>query len=188
VGSYVASDLTTSRARQRERPIIFGGAMVRAILAGTKTQTRRLVTPPLPDEPTKESGKRWGKVNGAFYYCGVRCPYGCVGERLWVRETFKVFKKEIIYRADYPSLAATPGWTSPIFMPRRASRILLELVEVRVERVASISTADARAEGFTDGVRASPTDAFHNAWDGLHGAGAWARNYWVWALTVKVVR
>lgn len=74
-----------------ERPILFSGPMVKAILECRKTQTRRVVKPQLPDEPTKCGGKRWGLVDGDFYYCGVKCPYGVPGDRLWVRHAYSIF-------------------------------------------------------------------------------------------------
>lgn len=174
----------------KERGIIFSTPMVRALLAGTKTQTRRIVKPqwkccaecfkagvPHNGEEAIFGGGPYLRVT----YCEhndigggrMRCPYGIVGDRLWVRETWallctadtKHFKAgqplegeaeflhrdrvpmEVVYRADGEKNFA-PRWRSPIHMPRWASRLTLEITDVRVERVQSISEADAAAEGF----------------------------------------
>lgn len=150
----------------KERPILFSGEMVRALLEGRKTQTRRVV------KPTKDrngSGCELapceiaGEINNGDYHL---CPYGQPGDRLWVRENFlqlmhgPVTDGEIKYRADlHPSETGSQpndGWwwksRPSIHMPRWASRILLEIISARVERLQEISEADAKAEGafFTD--------------------------------------
>jgi hypothetical protein len=161
----------------KERPILFNGPMVRALLAGTKTQTRRAVKPEGAhhlfqfrgttaaagaDEPTGE----WG-------WCGservvnkhIHCPYGKPGDRLWVRETFQRFTDdgEVLYKADRAGFEAMNElkfdecieafWRPSIHMPRAASRITLEITGVRVERLQDISEADALAEGVAQVVR-----------------------------------
>lgn len=161
----------------KERPIIFSAPMVRATLADLKTQTRRVVK------------------NAHIITCDDRvgvtdtpCPYGVPGDRLWVRETFFEYPwvcsdgietTRIAYRAtDEFSYPASQGdrWRSPIHMPRWASRITLEVVGVRVQRVQDITEEDARAEGFAS--RAE----FAAYWDTIHGPGAWERNDWVWVV------
>ena len=157
-----------------ERPILFSGAMVRAILAGTKTQTRRVLTTKhtLPTE----SGYQF--VYGADGYCGLtrqdafrfsafplgRMRYGVPGDRLWVRETWCPVPGGggdcWLYRADMTAeqvreeatckrlmKAGANHWRPSIHMPRRASRILLEITDVRVQRLQEITGEDARAEG-----------------------------------------
>lgn len=206
-----------------EQGILFSAPMVRAILANTKTQTRRGI-----------AGAR-----GAFWersYTGtverdgvlrlregadgtivrgspeVRCRYGAVGHRLWVKETWRVDDPstgEIGYRASPGALGSSASrmhdtsdaewwahwskrsaggrWQPSIYMPRWASRILLEIVSVRVERLQDISEDDARAEGVEDG-GADPREAYRNLWDQLNGerAGfAWRDNPWVWVVTTK---
>jgi hypothetical protein len=144
-----------------ERPIIFSGAMVRAILEGRKTHTRRVVKPqpegPFSLWPNDDSHLEWSDVvtNTDYYVaCGL-CPYGKPGDRLWVRETFNVGWLDggkVLYRADggsakeagYPS---EPVYKPSIHMPRWASRLTLEIASVKVERVQDISEADAIAEG-----------------------------------------
>lgn len=154
----------------KERPILFSAPMVRAILDGSKTQTRRVVKPQPDDgavlhgpeyyEPTAEDrygnefpGKEIFGVYDDMGEWGIKCPYE-VGMTLWVRETWCEYgKKTAIYRADYqqnltPISDGIGGpWKPSIFMPRWASRITLEITGVRVERVQSISEEDAAAEG-----------------------------------------
>jgi hypothetical protein len=158
----------------KERPILFSAPMVRAILAGTKTQTRRVYkgTPRLDGEHhTNGSGETWTDWG--------RCPYGKPGDRLWVREAWRVGTKydtkaprdlaprsmTVEYEAGgyacngltggwgthYPATREYPAWVGKLrpgmFMPRWASRITLEVTGVRVERLQDISEADAIAEG-----------------------------------------
>lgn len=211
------------------RPIIYSGPMVRAILSGRKTQTRRVVNPQpesmyesLSDTPTE----LWFGDNRPLHQAsfGVYCKYGKPGDRLWVRETWADVNSEggpaIAYRADGvirtwtefsesfgpdfgcgPSMDydAYPGhyamwwsdllrgepdhnWRPSIFMPRWASRIILTLTEVRIERLRSISDSDVRAEGFSRG------EEFQATWDPLnaHRGYGWDTNPWVWALTFAV--
>ena len=140
-----------------EHPILFSGAMIRKILSGEKTQTRRVVTP-------QPEGARCGIVTSdgyGLFFAGlmpesrsigepVRCRYGQAGDRLWVRETWCINFGTRIYRADYEHDSfeyGAKGWKPSIHMPRRFSRITLELTQVRVERVQDISLDDMRAEG-----------------------------------------
>jgi hypothetical protein len=187
----------------KERPILFSGPMVRAILDGTKTQTRRVVK---NLNPTFVASSPTGEqiANSA------RCPYGQPGDRLWVREAFidtRVPENPardlgVIYAADCPP--GTPagvkgGWSPSIHMPRWASRITLELTGVRVQRLQAITAQDAIDEGIPSrGIdRDGPNIAsglvylsdFETLWDSLNekrGYG-WDTNPWVWALTFKRV-
>lgn len=140
----------------KERPIMFSGEMVRALLAGTKTQTRRVVKPqPQHIEWFAHQNGWCARVRDTEpQYEMVRCPYGVPGDRLWVREAWCNYGGKTIYRADYG--AHTPisdgiggPWKPSIHMPRQASRLTLEITAVRVERVQSISEEDALAEGLT---------------------------------------
>lgn len=160
----------------KERPILFSGEMVRAILDGRKTQTRRVVKPQPPNwawTRVKEYAEIRGLTQqvGKIEYWIKPCPYGQPGDRLWVRETWRaeelpVYGEDgIRYRADnhFQIIENTfeasekwgdayrPGmkWRSSIFMPRWASRITLEIVSVRVDQVQDISEDDAKAEGIT---------------------------------------
>lgn len=179
----------------RERPIMFKGEMVRAILAGRKTQTRRIIKPQPTGAPV--SLEHWA------------CPYGAPGDRLWVREAWmadplgsrgrgQVANYPVLYRVGFgdlwPEMAAlvTPRWKSPIFMPRWASRITLEITDVRVQRLQDITTEDATAEGvfsttMSNGIQwSSASAAFQSLWDSINRkTHPWASNPWVWALTFK---
>lgn len=142
-----------------DRPILFSAPMVRAILAGTKTQTRRAVKPweprlmnlrrPVPDDVSYLPD---------FTCYRSTCPYGQPGDRLWVRETWAFGTHALAAARDedgpfvYAADGTTQGrlcdrWRPSIHMPRSASRITLEVTGVRVERLQDISEADARAEG-----------------------------------------
>lgn len=187
----------------KERPIIMGAESVRAILEGRKTQSRRAIKPQpkfigAPNVPFKtDDANPKGIIN---------CPYGKVGDRLWVRETvfFETFHQQSdeelerdgfnpnigvwVYRADnhdYPTITA--NWTSPMFMPREASRITLEITDIRVERVQDITEEDAIAEG----VESFNTVASYSyLWDSLNAKRGypWESNPWVWVVTFEVVR
>jgi hypothetical protein len=145
----------------KERPIIFNGEMVRAILEGRKIQTRRVVLMRhlylrIWAQATHWEMEEWNKsplnelpVGVDYLEC---CPYGEPGDRLWVRETWQL-AGALFYRADgdpdRETLELYPNWKwrPSIFMPRCASRITLEIVSVQVERVQDISPDEAIAEG-----------------------------------------
>jgi len=182
----------------KERPILFSGALVRAILAGEKTQTRRVVK--LTDSGrVKESGsaRNWhlDDPNAVF-----ACAYGKPGDRLWVRETFATQPVGVgfIYRStnlNYLfSSAEGRGWKPSIFMPRAASRITLEITGVRVERLNSISEEDAMYEGagsllaeheYLDGNPDQYRRCFEMLWESINGPGSWYLNPWVWVVEFR---
>lgn len=142
----------------KERPILFSGPMVRAILDGRKTQTRRVVNPQPKHFPMTD-GETWFDVKTVMERFALECRYGIPGEHLYVRETWhgswskeRALKPEhpmdvISYRADFGEDAKGLQWRPSIHMPRWASRITLEVVNVRVERLLDISEEDAKAEG-----------------------------------------
>jgi hypothetical protein len=186
----------------KERPILFSSPMVRAILAGTKTQTRRLVKPVRgfehnnvcrPDMAADSWAVWW---HGEFERVGClqTCPYGVPGDRLWVRETWQenTPPSGYIYRADDVAGHIDSGWRPSIFMPREACRLRLEVTDVRVQRLQDISEQDAKAEGvptrtYTDGRGFEPaTLGFRYLWDSINAKrAAWDSNPWVWALTFR---
>lgn len=153
----------------KERPILFSGAMVRALLDGSKTQTRRVVKPQPPAateavQTFHHPDPRlhfWANDGASLLDWTQPCPYGDIGDRLYVRETFRpVYPQDPLYNGGEPieyDYQATykPGdrlcdptrWKPSIHMPRAASRITLGVTGVRVERLQSISDEDARAEG-----------------------------------------
>lgn len=199
----------------KERPITFSGPMVRAILEGRKTQTRRVVNPqPYEDcgrlevgmfAPTKidRHGEEYpgDDIFGAWSLdgeWGARCPYGAPGDRLWVKETWQYLPtttEQVVYLATVPDGEHPPSWRSSRHMPRAASRVTLEVVSVRVERLLDISEQDAMAEGAREeislpGDRGSFIGGFHFAWDAINHARpgcAWSDNPWVWVIEFKPV-
>lgn len=212
----------------KERPILFNGDMVRALLDGRKTQTRRV----LKSQPPEGCGlievgtfapiviDRKGEQQpgpdtfGAFSEdgeWGLKCPYGQPSDQLWVKETWRCqsvlspWDLEVTYAADgvqriikdgefgdkdwnMPK-AAAKGNVSPLFMPRWASRITLEIVSVRVERLQDISNEDAVSEGVGTPIdmRYAALDGFKPLWESINGTGAWAENPWVWIVEFKRV-
>lgn len=180
----------------KERPMLFSGPMVRAILAGNKTQTRRLVKP--QPQCFIGSGLPGGWTPAVADGEGMRalkCPYGQPGDRLWVREAFCDDWKQshgIVYRADggldADMFDAGCKWRPSIHMPRLASRITLEIVGVRVKRLQDISEDDTVAEGIPEG-EVSPADAgrfaYRLLWESINGPGSWDANPWVWAIEFK---
>jgi len=221
-----------------ERPILFSAPMVRAILEGRKSQTRRVVTPqpPTPEQvhalagidyswiaPTHQrieyhrpAGPVWAVRALMGREPHLRCPYGHPGDRLWVREAWGIAAGlpwdpgYVEYRADCTGNFndvgdLIPRWRPSTHMPRKYSRILLEVTDVRVQRVQDISEADARAEGvlWVPGHgEITPADleegysnyldcrqGFWGLWDSINerrGYG-WEANPWVWCLTFKRV-
>jgi hypothetical protein len=191
----------------KERPILFSGPMVRAILEGRKTQTRRVVN--LIGGPNNRGDEYINKGVLIHPLAGpYRCPYGKAGDRLWVRETFSAYAPQgqtgnwktgenvtYVYRADDAD-ADVARWYPCIFLPRHASRITLEITEVRVERLQEISEADAGDEGA--GIRLSDypqwdgdpdcyRKLFRVGWDGLNAKRgySWESNPWVWVVEFK---
>lgn len=215
----------THQAQQiKERPILFSGPMVRAILEGRKTQTRRAL-----------KGAALSIAD-----CGAPvdldfCPYGQPGDRLWVRETWGVGTRAhhvhgwldgFEYRADeliidsgddlpiYPhsnfdfSKYYSGKWRPSIHMPRAASRILLEVTDVRVERLREISKTDAMSEGvdykdcpleqtiedfrhnanrttMTARLSIDYVAGFQSLWQSINGPESWNENPWVWVVEFK---
>jgi hypothetical protein len=181
----------------KERPILFSGPMVQAILSGKKTQTRRVVK--LRNGQYLPPSER-ADPNGWRQMLRL-CPYGQPGDRLWVRETHLLDcshpSDTQVFRADRPQWTLPGGvhWRTAIHMRREASRITLEVTRIRVERLQEISEADAIAEGY-------PIDRFNpcenqkhdqarywyrHLWDDINGPGSWDANPMVWVIDFKVV-
>ncbi|MEH4413532.1 hypothetical protein POY08_27610 [Klebsiella pneumoniae] len=233
----------------KERGMIFNGEMVRAILNGRKTQTRRIMAPqpaddiergifPNPEVIGWKSSRRHKHGSTTAHFC----HYGKPGDRIWVRETWGVVSHAfsddglmIDWVPDRPATAihempfgngyysgyaiyAADGdftwgdddgyedgrscWKPSIHMPRAASRILLEITDVRAERLNTISEEDARAEGIIDGgclncgepepcgcanPEPDATDAFAYLWQSIYGQESWNANPWVWVIEFKRV-
>lgn len=211
-------------AEVKERPILFSGPMVRAILDGRKTATRRVIKPQPtngiwwePEWPNSWVSSPLDKVRFVW-----SCPYGVPGDRLWVRETCWIDRAPVSPGEPLRAFFAD-GWcvfsdgrpgghspfkmtearlesnaalrkTSSIHMPRWASRITLEVVSVRVERLQEISEDDAIAEG-VEPMRAGqggegPIKTYRtglvHAWDAINGSKhPWASNPWVWVIEFR---
>jgi hypothetical protein len=171
--------------------------MVRAILDGSKTQTRRIVKPQLSFDPNDHQGTNLsGKSSAqeAMDQVIASCPYGQPGDQLWVRETWKPdHETEGIawYRASFGNYENGDRWHPSIHMPRWASRITLEIVSVRIERLNEITHADAIAEGCPPHP-GLPTQSvcgdYERLWDSINGPGSWNANPYVWVLTFKRIK
>lgn len=170
-----------------ERPILFSGPMVRAILSGRKTVTRRLaglssliVVGGILLDPLLEHHRRLALE---------RCKYGLPGDRLWVRETWHPDTGPTIYAADYDGSKEQAGverWRPSIHMPRSESRITLEITGVTIERLQDVNEEDAAAEGLGEPPFCTLVEMFAELWDGLNGKRAsWSSNPWVWALRFR---
>lgn len=211
----------------KERPIPFLPEMVKAILEGRKTQTRRVMKPQpsmvtsrgrrvYRDEDFKKS---WESISGTMEGNGfIDCPYGSPGDRLWVRETwhrndqfnppYEFSIGEYIYKADFvktgdiwvkDGFGVQSKWKPSIYMPRAASRILLEITDIRVERVQDITRSDIRSEGLMCPENLCSDDLEYNyrhwyidewkkLWDSINakrGYG-WDVSPWVWTIEFKV--
>ncbi|EPY7180480.1 morphogenetic protein [Klebsiella pneumoniae] len=225
----------------KERGMIFNGEMVRALLDGRKTQTRRImkVQPEsnqlgllLITDSTKHSdiGKyHWAESNATGNHVRSKlfsCPFGAVGDRIWVRETWSsdfanYYPNDRVWyaadnnrRLDIEVVDGVRGiyspesdvhvpfrWQPSIHMPRWASRILLEITDVRVERLNAISEKDATAEGVPPagsllpdypgtfltpkGDFATAKVAFQRLWESIYGEEGWKANPWVWVISFE---
>lgn len=189
----------------RERPILFSGPMVRALLDGTKTQTRRVWKMP--------RGCSWYEGHGGeaagmvqddegpawWHVSEQRCPYGQPGDRLWVREAWRtepaldpcppreiaMVGAPVQYEAG-PHADVLGGKLRPsMFMPRSLARITLVVTDVRVERLQDISEADAIAEGVEAERPDTAVGAYEWLWEAINGPGSWDANPWVWVVEFR---
>lgn len=199
---------------QKERPILFSAPMVRAILDGSKTQTRRIIknqnligAPPhgfhAYEVEDSDGNRFWGFSSDDDDW---KCPFGKPGDRLWVREKWNAMPVGEDGEAGYPYFTipkekpcgaciayAADGEDGPfrpsIHMPRWASRITLEIVSVRVERLQEISNNDAISEGIVCVWRGDngphefdQVPHFRFLWESINGKGSWDKNPWVWVI------
>lgn len=193
---------------KKERPILFSTPMVKAILEGRKTQTRRVIKPqpergvickcPGDDKLFSNFEMYKDASKGGWIPIGktIFCPYGQAGDRLWVRESFgEPFGKGlgIIYRADYDD-GNLHKWKPSIHMFRKDSRITLEITKIGVEELMKIDINDIHDEGIRlpeDRVGywgKLYVDTFHNLWDSINGKKhPWASNPWVWVVAFKII-
>ncbi len=187
-----------------DKPILFSAPMVRAILAGHKTQTRRVIKPISPGKP--KPLETWQVANGGPYF-KLPCH---AGYRLWVREAWRTHEayddlapsalggeEPVRYEADgahqtwgYPAIEKIGRARPGMFMPRWASRITLLVKAVKVERLQDISRGDAMAEGCPfPNMAAGPNPRywFHSLWCSLNAPGSWDADPWVAAITFRPV-
>lgn len=177
------------------RPILFSTPMVQSVLNGSKTQTRRLFK--------AKGGQSW-----------YTCPYGQVGDILWVRESFyepmfEGLNGKYYYKADLEKQGWDFKWKPSLFMPKDACRLFLEITDIRIERLQKISDEDCKSEGikreiFTptgeefyyfypcndlrdDSYLDSPKTSFYSLWKSINGQLSWDDNPFVWVISFKVV-
>ncbi|KPC52999.1 hypothetical protein [Amantichitinum ursilacus] len=200
----------------KERPILFSAPMVSALLDGRKTMTRRIMKPQMSYEDVCGMFAAWSyPITATKFLIWPNakdkiielCPYGRPGDRLWVRETWRglvtinspheprqlgvaryVPDQKHCVRVEYLATRDRDNdlWRPSIHMPRWASRILLEITDVRVELLQSMDPSDVEREGVTHpDERMTCREAierFTAAWDGIHGPGSWDENPWVWVI------
>lgn len=199
--------------RKTEHPILFSTPMVQAILEGRKTMTRRIVRTP------KNKGEYKGigivESNGILFAIfqdpekswvseGLKFPYGMIGDKLWVRETFfdcskfkdyPLFNQQLtnyIFKADNTSIGEHK-WKPSLFMPKAAARIWLEITGIRVERLHEITEEDAKSEGaefqlwqtLNNTDTTSYKNGFTSLWLHINGDESWNANPWVWVIEFK---
>ncbi|MBP7953557.1 MAG: hypothetical protein KAZ14_00140 [Nitrosomonas sp.] len=208
--------MTKNKENPIDRPILFSAPMVRAILDGRKTQTRRVVN------RLKKHGVllKFGKSDTKGYEWSFRdrkerlhdvrmsrllelCPYGNPGDRLWVRETFAKVHDESGFINGYVEFKASClnpqdwEWTPSIHMHRYESRILLETTDIRVEKLHDISEEDAIAEGAVGvtcncigekfGKQIDQINSFRNIWESINGIDSWDLNPFVWVIKFRKI-
>ena len=210
----------------KERPILFSTEMVRAILDGRGTQTRRTRGLSFIEHIPFGTGlykEPYQKEDGQWYYQVqtkvddsqenlLKCPYGQIGDVLWVRETWLSDPRGSVdgksdcfyYKADLPDPSTWNGyWKPSIFMPKAACRIRLQITNIRVERVQNITEADAIAEGiefwYSDLFQETrykdymcpisdwrtPISSYRSLWEKINGKGSWESSPWVWCISFK---
>ena len=208
----------------KERPILFNTPMVQAILSGQKTQTRRIVN----KAPTTEINHRLIALDNGWnwqvdqqgivptmhreIHNPMVCPFGQIGDRLWVRETFRLYDLDECPHADFPCGCPRNGtplykashdcgdgekWKPSIHMPRSACRLILEITNIRIERLNDITSEDAKAEGFDYSTHPSAIQMgyaigaktnFRVTWEQIYGHNEWNKNPWVWVVEFKVIQ
>lgn len=185
--------------------------MVKAILEGRKTMTRRILLThhdhlqPIPVDFDKTESMVQVELNTSLL-TWIDCPYGKIGHTLWVRETFSEKDGRVVFRADVCSEHDLPDrhkWTPSIFMPRTLSRLTLEITDIRIEKLQDISNEDAKAEGASDTLSMKDIAllkglnwiiprpfleyqfGFLALWCKINGVKSWTDNPYVWVVEFK---
>lgn len=195
----------------KHRPILLSTPMVQAILEGRKTQIRIVLKSKTQFEALIfHNGKLLRKCTRtipSLVETGIKCPYGCpygkVGDILWVRETWcRPFNPgKFLYKADQTNIVQSNRWKPSIHMPKEAARIFLEITNVRVERLQDITQTDAEKEGVLiddEGLACMnyisnefdmfpPEESFRTLWQSINGPESWEANPWVWVIEFKKV-
>ncbi|WP_394990032.1 hypothetical protein [Emticicia sp.] len=206
--------------KNNSKPILFSTEMVQAILDGRKTMTRRIVKFGFDQKDfsfikiMQNTDNQIGThafFNGDQITATIKCPYGNIGDELWVRETWQQRSEKAMqlgfekyyYKAGWEG-CTDGGWKPSIFMPREASRITLEITDIRVERLQSISNKDAKAEGAAVNLTLKDFDllkglewviprpflehqfGFLALWSRINGIDSWQENPWVWVIEFNV--
>jgi hypothetical protein len=188
------------------KPILFSTEMILAILAGRKTQTRRIIKPQPIGDITYFKGEIWTDEPDVITSPTIKCPYGQKGDILWVRETWQKRNEKAIqmgfekyyYKAGWDG-CSDAGWKPSIFMPREACRIELKILNIRTERICDISEDDAKAEGIKElGIYSFPiykdyletgvdgfqsgVNSFYSLWKSINGIDSLKDNSVVWVI------
>ncbi len=193
---------------KRDYPILFDYQMVQAILSGKKTQTRRLFKSPLSKamEPAFEiwhDGTEWiaRLKNGQCYKYPIVCPYGQPGDLLWVKETYAPAINDFAYKADYSKAVLLEKrnkglWKPSIHMPKSASRIWLQITDIKAQRLQSVDEIEAEQEGtgmgqiFGFDISGKPSfrQGFFEKWIQIYGIQSYHSNPWIWSISFQVVQ
>ena len=188
-----------------ERPILLSTAMVQSYQSRLKGQTRRTTAldevnlrpgawgapmmslQQVGDGPWHVAATFQGKRRGAAKYgpsgrvVTVKCPYGMIGDILWIREACAKAYFAWVYKADWERKDVK--WRPAIHCPREASRYSLEITDIRLERLNDISEEDCFAEGCPRDVDAEPRDVYRKVWEHINGPNSWVKNPWVWVVS-----
>ena len=207
------AEMIINQLNKIEHPILFNTEMIKAILEGHKTMTRRLLRS-IEEDNFRQIERIWledgewlaESKSGLIYKGFIKCPYGKKGDILWVRETFTELQKgEFKYKASIPNRLESGIWKPSIHMPKSAARIWLRIKNIRIERICNISYKDCIAEGiekygpFGEYKGAPhpggmlfrafkfPQSAFRSIWVYMNGEKSWKENPWVWVIEFEVL-
>ncbi len=197
----IEKGLRTNFTDKRDYPILFDTQMVQAILSGQKTQTTRAFKSPLCKAMERAvviwfDGTEWRAEDSKrlLYKHSIICPYGAVGDLLWVKETMDYKGR---YKADNPpkDKHSDLGWIPSIHMPKDKARIWLKITDIKAQRIQTVSEEDAREEGagvgkifgFSEIGQNTYREGFYAKWISIYGIESYHENSWIWAIKFKVV-